>query len=101
MEKDYLILKRASVSRPSGQWDDEDYDVLADGEVVGRIFKAGVSTRTIAICAVRVCAPPPAISRVLRIIRPTAAKSGLVSLRDRPEYGRKSVKRILPHQRHT
>jgi hypothetical protein len=34
-----LILKRASVSRPSGQWSDDDYDVLADGEVVGRIMK--------------------------------------------------------------
>jgi hypothetical protein len=32
-----LILKRASASRPSGQWKDEDYDVLADGKVVGRI----------------------------------------------------------------
>jgi hypothetical protein len=37
------MLKRASVSRPSGEWDDDDYDVLADGAVVGRIFnsKAG------------------------------------------------------------
>jgi hypothetical protein len=34
-----LLLKRASASRPSGEWDDEDYDVLADGAVVGRIFK--------------------------------------------------------------
>jgi hypothetical protein len=39
MEKDYLILKRASASRPSGEWNDDDYDVLADGAVVGRIFK--------------------------------------------------------------
>jgi hypothetical protein len=31
-----LILKRASASRPSGQRSDEDYDVLADGKVVGR-----------------------------------------------------------------
>jgi hypothetical protein len=31
MEKDYLILKRASASRPSGEWKDDDYDVLADG----------------------------------------------------------------------
>jgi hypothetical protein len=38
MEKDYLILKRASASRPSGEWNDDDYDVLADGVVVGRIF---------------------------------------------------------------
>jgi hypothetical protein len=43
MEKDYLILKRASVSRPSGEWNDDDYDVLANGEVVGRIFKANAA----------------------------------------------------------
>jgi hypothetical protein len=30
-----LILKRASASRPSGQRQDEDYEVLADGKVVG------------------------------------------------------------------
>jgi len=35
-----LILKRASASRPSGEWNDDDYDVLADGVVVGRIMKA-------------------------------------------------------------
>ena len=34
-----LILKRASASRLSGEWRDDDYDVLADGAVVGRIFK--------------------------------------------------------------
>jgi hypothetical protein len=34
-----LILKRASVSRPSGEWSEDDYDVLADGIVVGRIMK--------------------------------------------------------------
>ena len=34
-----LILKRASFSRPSGEWNDHDYDVLADGAVVGRIMK--------------------------------------------------------------
>jgi hypothetical protein len=39
MEKDYLALKRTSASRPSGQWNDDDYDVLADGVVVGRLFK--------------------------------------------------------------
>jgi hypothetical protein len=43
MEKDYLILKRASASRPSGQWNDDDFDVLANGIVVGRIFKANAS----------------------------------------------------------
>jgi hypothetical protein len=39
MEKDYLTLKRASASRPSGEWNDDDFDVLANGAVVGRIFK--------------------------------------------------------------
>ena len=39
MDKDYLILKRASAPRPSGEWDDDDFDVLADGVVVGRIMK--------------------------------------------------------------
>jgi hypothetical protein len=34
-----LILKRASASRPSGEWKDEDYDVLADGKAVGRIYE--------------------------------------------------------------
>ena len=38
-----LILKRASASRSSGEWGEDDYDVLADGKVVGRIFKAAAS----------------------------------------------------------
>ena len=46
MEKDYLILRRASASRPSGEWNDDDYDVLADGEIVGRIFNTGVFVAT-------------------------------------------------------
>jgi hypothetical protein len=36
-----LTLKRASASRPSGHWSDEDYDVIADGKVVGRILESG------------------------------------------------------------
>ena len=43
MDKDYLVLKRASASRLSGEWSDDDYDVLADGVVVGRIMKAAVA----------------------------------------------------------
>jgi hypothetical protein len=40
-----LILKRGNASRPSGQWSDEDYDVLAGGKVVGRIYEdASAST---------------------------------------------------------
>jgi hypothetical protein len=38
-----LILKRAAASRPSGEWKDDDYDVLADGVVVGRIFNANAA----------------------------------------------------------
>src|SRR5215471_259632 len=37
-----LILKRAA-SRPSGQWSEDDCDVLAAGVVVGRIFKANAA----------------------------------------------------------
>jgi len=43
MEKDYLVLKRAALSRPSGQSNDDDFDVLCNGEVVGRIFKANAA----------------------------------------------------------
>jgi hypothetical protein len=39
MDKGYLILKHASASRSSGEWDDDDFDVLADGVVVGRIME--------------------------------------------------------------
>jgi hypothetical protein len=38
-----LILKHASASRPSGEWSDDDYDVLADGAVVGRVMKAAAA----------------------------------------------------------
>jgi hypothetical protein len=34
MDNDYLILKRASASRPSGEWDDDDFEVLADGDAM-------------------------------------------------------------------
>ena len=43
MEKDYLALKRASASRPSGEWAEDDFDVLADGVAVGRIMKAAAA----------------------------------------------------------
>jgi hypothetical protein len=38
-----LILKRAAVSRPSGQWQDDDYDVLEDGVIIGRLFKVPIA----------------------------------------------------------
>ena len=34
-----LILKRVAASRTSGEWNDDDFDVLADGAAVGRILK--------------------------------------------------------------
>jgi hypothetical protein len=40
MESDYLILRRASAFRPSGGWNDDDYAVLCNGVVVGRIMQA-------------------------------------------------------------
>jgi hypothetical protein len=43
VDKDYLTLKGASASRPSGEWGEDDYDVLADSVVVGCIFKAEAS----------------------------------------------------------
>jgi hypothetical protein len=38
-----LILKHASASRPSGEWNDDDFDVLSDGVVVGRIMRANAA----------------------------------------------------------
>jgi len=38
-----LILKRAAASRTSGEWHEDDYDVVADGIVVGRIMKAAAA----------------------------------------------------------
>ena len=38
-----LVLKRASASRSSGEWNDDDFDVLTDGVVVGRIMKAAAA----------------------------------------------------------
>jgi WD40 repeat protein len=38
-----LILKRATASPPSGEWNEDDFDVLAEGAVVGRIFKANAA----------------------------------------------------------
>jgi hypothetical protein len=39
----YLRLKRASASRPSGEWNADDFDVVEDDTVVGRIFKANAA----------------------------------------------------------
>src|SRR5258705_5722924 len=42
-----LILKRASASRSSGEWNDDDFDVLAEAVVVGPIFKAHAAGRNV------------------------------------------------------
>src|SRR5262245_9040602 len=57
MDKDYLILKRATVSRPSGQWHDDDYDVLADGVGVGRIMEAAAPAEPPARPCIRSSSP--------------------------------------------
>ena len=38
-----LILKRATASRPSGEWGEDDYDVLCEGAVVGRVIKSAAA----------------------------------------------------------
>jgi hypothetical protein len=38
-----LILKSANASRSSGEWSDDDCDVLAEGIVVGHIMKAAAA----------------------------------------------------------
>src|SRR5260370_12503172 len=43
MDKDYVTLRRASASRPTGEWSDDAYEVVADGVVVGRIMTAAAS----------------------------------------------------------
>jgi hypothetical protein len=38
-----LTLQSAHAFRPSGEWRDDEYDVLADGKLVGRIFHSAAS----------------------------------------------------------
>jgi hypothetical protein len=45
-----IILKHAWASRPSGEWRD-DYDVLGDGGVVGRIMKAAAGGHVVDVDA--------------------------------------------------
>ena len=40
-----LILKRASASHSSSEWSEDDYDVLDDAVVVGRIFTSLVAPK--------------------------------------------------------
>jgi hypothetical protein len=50
-----LILKRASASRSSGQWSDDDYDVLENGVVVGRKTRRTASWSDARLTAPRKC----------------------------------------------
>ena len=40
-----LILRSASKSRPSGTWDADDYDVIADERCIGRILWTHAASR--------------------------------------------------------
>jgi hypothetical protein len=44
-----LLLKRASASRPSGEWNDDGFDVFADGAVVGRISQGARRAHWLAV----------------------------------------------------
>jgi hypothetical protein len=71
-----LILKRASASRPSGEWNDDDYDVLADGVVVGRIFHAAASpVGSPWMWTLAFGRPPTATKRRARLRWPVAAQN--------------------------
>jgi hypothetical protein len=41
-----LILRRARISRPSGQWKDDDFDVFDGERDMGRIFRLNAATET-------------------------------------------------------
>jgi len=43
MDKDYLILKRAAASCLFSERGDDDYDVLCEGAVVGRVIKSAAA----------------------------------------------------------
>jgi hypothetical protein len=38
-----LILRRANTSRLSGQWSDEEANVLENGGIIGRVFKVPIA----------------------------------------------------------
>jgi hypothetical protein len=42
-DMDQLVLERAAASRLTGEWSDDDYDVLCDGAVIGRILKSAAA----------------------------------------------------------
>jgi hypothetical protein len=70
-----LILKRASATRQSGEWNEDDFDVVADGAVVGRIFLSPAAReatptnlmlgKAIGVTAVSQPAPSSSLPRLL------------------------------------
>src|SRR5215831_10312884 len=78
-----LFLKRASASRLSGEWGDDDCNVLAEGIVVGRIMKAAAA------------APLPAWRRDEREPRTDISQVELQlhGLRDAPRRGLHQLRR--------
>jgi hypothetical protein len=85
---DQLILKRASAIRITGEWGEDDYDVLADGVVVGRIVKAAASPVgkfwmwTVLFGTTRTAHRPPAMSRRARL-RWSRAALGVAAARSK------------------
>jgi hypothetical protein len=67
-----LILKRASASRSSGEWRDDDYDVLENGVVIGRIFKVLVAPEAAPGCG-RVATVGTYVGRHMDMSRPREA----------------------------
>ena len=55
MDEDYLTLKRASARRPSGDWNGDDFDVLAErGRRALRVHLGGDVSHGVAALAVAV-----------------------------------------------
>jgi hypothetical protein len=76
-----LILKRASTSRPSGKWNDDDFDVLADGVVVGRITKA-------AALPAEADRPTPLLRAPAALTTKRGRRGARVAQRSQANYGR-------------
>jgi hypothetical protein len=72
-----LILKRASASRPSGEWNDDDYDVIADSLVVRPHHEGGGSAGriTMAVDTIALGDDPPSWRVALLICVPGAGGS--------------------------
>jgi hypothetical protein len=87
-----LILKRANASRSSGKWKDEDYDVLADGKVVGRILEEGPRELLWVWSITAIVPASPAThghARTLRKPKPNFATAGPRPLPQYLQTGRK------------